>query len=436
MTGTLKSMKVLFVHPEGNVNNNPNLLAIINLFHQESCSVDVLSEARGFVYQQERDSFKLHLVKDLNCLIRKRKSRFFRCVFLDKLFRKIGESYDLIIGVDREGLLLGASICQLAGVPLGFLSYEILFSAEVGVEKKQEERDASRGVCFAVCQDAVRAEKLAFENDLPLEKILCIPVAGYDTLQPFVRSDWLRNKHGIPPDKKIALYMGSIESWAGFDLIVDDLQNWPDDWVLVLHGRYKIKKQFKKLSHLPENLQQKVFISDQPFARIEDLAVLPLSADIGLALYCPDWQDPLTGDNLKYLGWSSGKVCTYMQCGLPVVTNEGGVIAEASREGDFGYSLPSAMRLSDLLRSINSGDLVKKGLNARNFFLENIDFSRHAHKLIKVIDALSPEATHRVPTDWNALARGIDTFYLCSFGPVYEFFRKVKKLYLRLINTK
>jgi len=429
-------MKILFIHPEGNVNNNPNLLAILELCHQEGCSVDVLSESWDFVYQYERDYFKLHLVKDLTCLIRHRNSGVYKRVFLNKLFMKIGTSYDLIIGVDREGLLIGSSISQLSGTPLGFISYEILFAAEIGEDKKQAERDASSDVCFAVCQDTVRAEKLAFENDLPLEKILCIPVAGRDTFQPFVRSTWLRDRYAIPPDKKIALYMGSIESWAGFDLIVEDLENWPDDWVLVLHGRYKMKGQFEKLSNLSEDIKQKVFISDQPFERLEDLAVLPLSADIGLALYSPDWTDPLTGDNLKYLGWSSGKACTYMQCGLPVLTNEDGVIAEASKVGDFGYSLPPTKRISDLLRTISRDDLEKKGRNARNFFFEHLDFSTHAHKLIKVIQTFSAAQIHRESAKWSVITRDINAFYLLSFGPVYELIRKVKKLCLRLVNKK
>lgn len=410
----------MILHPEGNVNNNPNLLAILELFYQQGCYLDVLSKASRYIYQNERKDFKIHLVKDLNCLIRHRNSGFYKKVFLDNLFKNVGAGYDLIIGVDREGLLLGDAISRLSGTPLGLISYEILFAAEVGTDKKREENEASKNLLFAVCQDEVRAEKLSFENGIPLGKIICIPVSQRSGAATPLRSSWLRDQYGIGADKKIALYMGSIESWAGFDVILDDLGQWPDDWVLVLHGRYKLRGQFKKLKRLPRKVRQKVFLSDQPFESFEDLAVLPQSADVGIALYYPNWQGGLLGDNLKYLGWSSGKVCTYLQWGLPVLVNEIGLIAEAVRSEGLGYVVNDQKKVSTILSEISLQDLVEQSQSARRYFVEHLDFDKHAHKLTEMLRAIPIKSVISDGNDWNRVKNNIDFFYLWSFGPIYD----------------
>ncbi|NQT90207.1 MAG: hypothetical protein HQ558_03035, partial [Candidatus Omnitrophica bacterium] len=46
------------------------------------------------------------------------------------------------------------------------------------------------------------------------------------------------------------------------------------------------------------------------------------------ALYEPDFNDYLTGNNLKYIGLAAGKVSTYLQHGVPVLVNETGSLSD------------------------------------------------------------------------------------------------------------
>jgi hypothetical protein len=52
------------------------------------------------------------------------------------------------------------------------------------------------------------------------------------------------------------------------------------------------------------------------------------SADLGVALYCPTYENEWLGRNLAHIGLSSGKIASYLQNGVPVATHELGEISD------------------------------------------------------------------------------------------------------------
>ncbi|GAI21083.1 unnamed protein product, partial [marine sediment metagenome] len=175
--------KVLIIHPEGNINNNPNLTSIVEILCENGYKVDICSLRRSNIYQYSwcagASLFLLdrpeNLLENGTFILEDPKLNS-----QEKIISYINEnfkSYDLVIGVDR-GIIEAALIAQNREIPCGLISYEIFFEEETSEEFKQKEIEACKCLDFIVCQDALRAKYLSIENNIALEKIINIPIAG------------------------------------------------------------------------------------------------------------------------------------------------------------------------------------------------------------------------------------------------------------------
>lgn len=378
---------ILIVHKDGNINSNPNLSEIVTALHQSGFAVDVFSEKNSKTVQVDTSDYRFILVDNFSCLIRDGLFRRFVKPLKSSILDQVS-GYDIVVGVDGEGIALAGIIAAHANIPLAFISYEIMFRDEADFSFKRQEIAASQAAAFVVCQDPVRALKLSEENDIPIDKIINIPVAGRALVKPPAEIDYLRKKFSIDQDKKIALYMGTVDAWAGQRALMEDLVNWPDDWVLVVHDRYRQSNLEARFKGLPSSALKKINFSNEPFKDFEDLYCLPFSADIGIALYYPDWRYPETGKNIQYLGWSSGKVATYLQCSLPVIVNDIGVIADDVQKEGVGFVLRQGEQISGILRRVDDANLRDMKINSQQFFSEKLDFGIYREQLMSKFSTL------------------------------------------------
>ncbi|OGT98222.1 MAG: hypothetical protein A2X80_06620 [Geobacteraceae bacterium GWB2_52_12] len=381
--------RILIIHPEGNLNNNPNLTGIVEILCENGYAVDIYSRKRT------------HLTQVAPCPT----SRFITTSIADPtdtavLFipesvlsqealsdlKNSFEQYDLVVGVDR-GIIEACEIATLIGVPYGLISYEIYFGIETGQEFKKAEIQACRAVSFAVCQDKVRAACLAAENHIAREKIFDIPVAGRSTT-PRKRTYALHEALGLGRDKKIALYIGEVNAkFACFEELFDSTATWDDSWVLVLHQRYGYI-----VSNIAEQIKasKNVYISPFPSLDLKDLYLLLDAADIGVACYLPQMDTPsfLERLNLKHIGMASGKIASYLQHGLPILINEIGEMSEHVREYNLGRVIDDFSNTGAILSSLNSNELDKSQVNCQNFFRHRLDLKLTIQPLLTVIDDL------------------------------------------------
>lgn len=324
--------KILIIHPEGNFNNNPNLTGIIEILTEQEFLVDVLCP------KQEHYQFPIN---DYN-----------RIIFYSP-YHKIKlnvQDYGLIIGVDA-GILEASILAKIAKAPLGYISYEIFFEDEIGEVCKNLERLACANIEFAVCQDKNRAKLLSKENRIPLEKIILIPVAGRN-IQRHPKDKKYKSELNIPEEKKIALLIGSISPFTMIEEILSSVSVWPSEWVLLLHDRYFMSDSIKnKYGYLPN-----VYFSNQMFPNFTELHKFISSVDIGLAFYKPIENDIYCGKNLKNIGLASGKISTYLQCGIPVIINEIGEYSDIVRNNFIGSVIDTPFMLSEELSKHNSED--------------------------------------------------------------------------------
>ena len=185
---------------------------------------------------------------------------------------------------------------------------------------KSLERHAAAALRLAIVQDEVRAADIVEENGILWSAIFILPLASRGLGKPS-GAERLRDRVGIPLDRKVAISIGSIEGWSMVDRILMSVSNWPSDWVLLLHDRYgNTSESLRSLGGIPSRLTERIFVSNDTAEDIDSLDHILAGIDCGLAFY----DSKILGLNIEHVGRSSGKISTYLRHGVPVITNASG----------------------------------------------------------------------------------------------------------------
>jgi hypothetical protein len=105
------------------------------------------------------------------------------------------------------------------------------------------------------------------------------------------------NEHfGIPADRRIAIFAGSVDEWTLARRLVESPLLWPDDWVLVMHHRYGHIWDWQRLARY--RMPTRFYLSQDSFPTIEGLGHMLHGADLGIALYHPTYDSHWTGRNV------------------------------------------------------------------------------------------------------------------------------------------
>jgi hypothetical protein len=363
-------MRILIIHPEGNIHNNPNLTGIVDILCDCGCTIEVMSPRRREIYQGPlRAGARLTLLE-----IPWRQGPF---IFVSLEQAELNDipatvnsriaDVDFVFGVDM-GIVEASLIAKVKRIPHALISYELFFADETGPEFKRWEINACVNLAFAICQDEVRSRLLSEENNIPPDRIVNIPVVG----RGFRRAagcDYLRNHFRISAGARIALYMGSLQEWAMSGYLAESASQWPDDWRLILHNRYQNEPYAQMLNEKYRGCSRIIF-SNEPFNRQDEMNTFISSADIGISLYKPDYNSIYTGKNLEFVGMASGKTNAYFQHGVPVITNDDGVMGHLVREHNVGIVVDTARLLT---LDVATPELNRMKAAVPEFFRCNLD---------------------------------------------------------------
>ena len=372
--------RILIIHTDGNSFNNPTLKCIIDLLLEKGCEIDLRypkSDAPMPRYKGIRFLPFGGVVWRWKSWVYDRFC-FWPLAFMSVLAEKIVyyKSYDLIIGVDRQGLIEANVLNKITKTPYVFISFEIMFEGETSARYKLLEKDASKGVAAWLVQDEVRAEQLQRENQLGPEKKILLPLASAGP--GLEKVDRLRDHLGIPHDKKVAIVIGSLYQWTMASQILQCVADWPDEWVLVVHARYGRTSELiaAELDGFADLLDRKIFISDAATELVDDMGSILAGVSAGLAFYKPEHvrypYGHYTGKNLEYLGLASGKISTYLRYGVPIIINEIGLYAEEARQYRFGCVVERPEQIKDHLEEISHEEYRH---NAKEYFATKLDFN-------------------------------------------------------------
>jgi hypothetical protein len=363
-------MNLLIIHPEGNIKNNPNLYAFTKELVKEGYSVVIFSLYREGIYQGE--------------LFQGARMEYYgldRAENLKAKLKLIKQDFCHIIGID-QGVIEAARMAKVLKINYSFLSYEIFFDNELiklnnatDLKHKRQSKKACQDIQFAIVQDDVRKSILAEEYLISNEKILLMPVAGTG-IRPLEKTKYFHDKLHIPAEKKVLLYMGwmdelQINRMTGFATYM------PDNWVIVVHSRYKYAGK------LPENFKaDKIYFSlDTPIENIDDMGILLSGADAGFCSYKASFDSPFTGDNITYIGMSSGKTTTFLQYGIPVVIENMNMWDEIVPKEKIGLVVRNQADLMGL-DSLSQSDIIQ---NCLRFFEQEIDIKNFCPAIFKQI---------------------------------------------------
>jgi glycosyltransferase involved in cell wall biosynthesis len=241
--------------------------------------------------------------------------------FLSHVYSVIkGRKYICFIGVEKEGLV-SADLVNYNEVPLIYYSLELYYSARPGIVSglrfniiKELEVMAHHDAMATIIQDEERAKVLFEYNRVSRDKqkTLYLPVSMLG--EAFrERTDFFNRRLGIPGDKKILLQLGMIASARMSLEIAKSAQDWPEDWALVMHGKF-----YEDAEHQLRELNKKgnIFVSERKVP-LNDMPKVVASAHIGLVFYKNFKQDYY---NNYYIGSSSGQLAHHLQCGIPIIT--------------------------------------------------------------------------------------------------------------------
>jgi hypothetical protein len=375
--------KILILHPEGNLNGNPNLYGITKILGENGWNVEVISKRVLGCYQGlDLKNVTFSLLKDFN-----KKNIDSHLLTKRLLFSSMKEKPALIIGVD-EGIVEAAHYANKYSIPLGLISYEIKYVSELGKKyisnlgknfKKKEIR-ASGILEFIVIQDKIRERELLRENKIDKVRSFLIPVAGART---FIcqKSRYIHEKYNISDHKKIVLSIGSVCDWSCSGELIESVNNWPDDWILFLHSRGDDGKEFiKKHVSIKGLLNNKIIVSDESIENIEDIGKIVLSSDIGVVFYRATYADYSCGDNIKYVGMSSGKASTYLKYGLPLAVFGNSYYEEYVDMYNIGVEVADPSKFIP----VRFDDEIT--LRCTNFFDNHLDLGVTTTEFIKYIE--------------------------------------------------
>jgi len=369
--------KIAVFHPEGNINNNPNLSAFCILLTKSGYKIDVWS----IVNKNNRNQ----LPPDHNINL------FLLPSYTD--FEIIISDYTLAIGVDN-GIVQAALVSQILKIPYGFINYELFFDNELisRADKltKLKQKEACKDISFAIIQDKLRASLLTKEYGISNEKILFMPVAGTGLI-PFQRSFFLHDHLSLSKDIKILLQIGSSAQWTMTDWTVKNADSLPDGWAIVIHdisNRNEIK-----VSH------PKVFRTNLNALPIDEMHKLLHSAQCTLALYKEIDGSAYTGKNIGNIGLASGKISTSLQYGIPVLVNSIGEIADLVATYNAGQVIDtSSNEPYACLRKLDSFNNINQ--NCHKLFNEKLDIQIFVKDIFTIINSIA-EKQDDVSVDYD-----------------------------------
>lgn len=167
-------------------------------------------------------------------------------------------------------------------------------------------------------------------------------------------------KYGIPEDKIIILYQGALNKGRGIELMIESMQFFDENYMLLLIGRGDLDQKLRdKVAEL--NLTKKVSFLGQILP--DELKQLTPHAQIGLSL-----EEDL-GLNYRYA--LPNKIFDYMNAGIPILVSNLPEMARIAQKYEKGYILfkrnPSSL-VTKIITALNENKKIQFEEKKSNYF--------------------------------------------------------------------
>ena len=218
-------------------------------------------------------------------------------------------------------------------------------------------------------------------------------IRNFPPYRAVARNDRLRQRLGLAPEVRIALYQGYLQPDRSLDLLVRAARFLEQDIVIVMMG----KGDATTLAQLEaliasEGVAERVRIL--PPVPYEELLEWTASADLGLTLFSPDY-------SLSIRLTLPNKLFEYVMAGLPVLTSPLDAIVEVINTYDVGRVV-SELSPADIGAAISAMLADREGLarmrgNALAAAKEEFHWEKESQELIRLyrrVLAAHPAVAH------------------------------------------
>jgi len=214
------------------------------------------------------------------------------------------------------------------------------------------------------------------------ERVQYVPYpVDTDTFKPLKAREDLREKYGLPLDRPVLAYVGSLHSARGLSVLIRSFRNvlsrFPEALLYISHPHHKSEKAYKMHLELMQNpnLQKNVYIAG-PSAHIEE--IYNLADVIVLPFQRPYWVDPPL------------VLLEAMSCGVAVVTTPVGAINEVIRNHEnavlTGPTNPEFLAEAIIELIENPRTSIKIAKRARETIVKDYSYKVVGKKLTKIYD--------------------------------------------------
>lgn len=311
---------------------------------------------------------------------------------------KYGRKYSFVVAFSIEGIWATQYyniLHFLHPIPFSYFSMEF-FDAEkkspmtVSLISRLAKKLPIGRPKFSVAQDIARAKCVSKYFDF-VDKVYLLPNSyiGFSD----EKSNFAYRRFGISSDKKILLFSGALEHW-NFDInIVKYLEKIlrTGEYVLLLSVFSRDNYIEEIFSTYSSFIEQKLVVVNTNMFDKQQYSELVKSAYIGLAWYVKLNKKDLTTlqyDNLYYMGLSSGKLCKYLSCSVPVIVPSYYYgYSDLMQEYAVGEATTGSS-MSDKIIKINESYKTYTE-NVKKFYVNNLEFEKQSKNIIEQIELFS-----------------------------------------------
>lgn len=361
---------------------SPSLVSTIRFLTENGYFVDVFH-----LYDETFGIFKPEFDKINSISVRSGKRKWLTLIlFLVTSIKNVMKHrYGFFIGVDQEGIIAAGLLGKIKKVPYIYYSLEIITEEDVLKEKgirgivlrirKFLESYFSKNADITITQDNYRADVLVEDNNIDKKKVFIVPNSYYFTIQKACNNIFNLQ---IPADKKIIIYTGSIIPEMSIEDILNHMDLWPENAILMLHVPYKTNylKEIEKLIK-EKNIEEKIIISIGQLS-FEDLCCLIKKADIGISFYRPA--------NKSFALGPAGKVSFYLSQGLPIITNKIPSVMDLVKNYRCGICVNSAREAGDAIKTILD-NYSEFSANTKICYENELEFSKYFKKVLEKVES-------------------------------------------------
>jgi len=373
--------RIAVVAPMGTLDHQPGVLHAIACFAEAGYEVEVLALRNVHYPLMDFESDQVS-VRYLPVSFRSRRESRLWATFLFTIWLPfvLRGKYTAVYGAGVRALLAVWFASWFKKMRIINYQLELYIGAKLDMRFsrvfKWLERRAVRACLVSLEHDENRAKMLCEDLGIPRERVEIIPNAprGEGKVR---HSSFLADKFGLGKDVRILLNAGTLDAKFMAEETVVAAQNLAPGWTCVMHSANSLPHNDPYVARLQAaNKRRRAVFSLEPvpYGNVPDLLS---SADIGLALY--GWE--------AAIGLASGKLCHFLQLGVPVIVSDFPTIREFVTRHRVGVPIADLADLPQAVETIMD-DYEGYCNRAAETFTRELAFQTHFQRVLDRLDSV------------------------------------------------